>query len=67
MSRTPATDRRIMGDRSPILLFPPTPKDAAATPVDRAAILIAEFLAEQTALEIVAEERKREVKAETRP
>jgi hypothetical protein len=55
-----------MGNRSPILC-PPTPTDAAATLVDRAAILIAEFLAERTAREIIAEERKQEVKAETRP
>ena len=67
MSRTPATDRRIMGDRSPILLFPPAPKDSAGTQVDRAAILIAEFLAEHTAREIIAEEQKREVKRETHP
>jgi hypothetical protein len=56
-----------MDDRSSILPLPPPPPDAAATPVDRAAILIAEFLAEHTAREIIAEERKREVKAETRP
>jgi hypothetical protein len=56
-----------MGDRFPIPLFPPTTRDGAATPVERATILIAELLAEQTAREIVAEERKREAKSETRP
>ena len=53
-----------MGDHSPILLFPHAPKDAAATPVDRAAIQIAEFLAEQTAVEIVSKERNQASKPE---
>jgi hypothetical protein len=58
MSRTPATDRRIMGGRSPILLFPQpatTPNDSLES--DAIVIAIAEFLADQDAREILAEDR----------
>lgn len=56
--RTPATERRIMGGRSPILLFPQpatTPNDSVES--DAIVIAIAEFLAEQDAREILAETR----------
>ena len=58
MSRIPATDRRIMGGRSPILLFPQpatTPNDSVES--DTIVIAIAEFLADQDAREILAETR----------